>query len=137
MKRDIPKDNITLKQASTAADWFRRIMGLEDWKTEISISHERPVWIKYGEEKTCGSAVIEGRWKLAKIWVNPIATMKQERYKTLEWAHRDVLTVLFHECCHMLNHDATDQSGSKDREEYMWVRVAYVLAAVYRVGIEI
>ena len=109
-----------------AADWFKGVMGIEDWTFDIVLTDEPPDWVQDRSPSLCGYFDIRPTRKLAKIWVSQARTATQFPGQT-------ALDSLFHEQCHAAFEDCglrTHQTNNP-RTEFLADRIAALAVKQY------
>jgi len=124
---------LTAAEARKAIRWFKRRMGLQDWRIEVELSDSVPEWCAETHNSSyVGHASVRVAFKHANVWVTPNGCATIE--PGLEPA--EPLEVLFHELIHLQCRDVGLADDSTPHVEYMLDRVAAVLAWAYRRGMK-
>ena len=118
---------LTVAVARRAVRWFQRQMGLGDWKVDLVISDRPPACISDDNSDSLGSVLAWPQHKQATVWLSSINHCGKEG---------DMLSTLFHECCHVTACDiGINEASQNNAMEYHWNRLGDLLAAAYRAGV--
>lgn len=114
---------LTPTEARKAVRWFKKAMGLQDWRIRVWVQNEPPSWC----EADCvpgqlGRAFIQCAWKTASVWVSDSRSRA---------AGEAPLATLFHELSHVAWKDI---GGGEDQAhmEFFLNRLGKVLATAYK-----
>ena len=111
---------MTKAEARAAVRWFKKRMGITDWRIDLAFQNEPPDWL---EDKGLCAAVqrLQVR-KRATIWLS--LTRVQEDGTT-------ALRCLFHECLHVAEDDVGLPHPTSDATDYLWDQLAAVCETAY------
>ena len=119
---------IAAGEARKALRWFQGWLGLQDWQIVVTITDSPPAWWDDGRTSVLGAWNGARTYKNGEIWMCPATHATHKA---------DMLSTLFHECCHIMGDDiGISDAGRAEPAEFCWNRLGDLLAMAYRRGVK-